>query len=126
MSAKKEHTADVVDVEVLPVVAGGPGEGRDGLGRFLPGVSGNTNGNPNLQRVHEFRNAILSATSKEDLLEVWAVLIEHAKAGEKWAVCELLDRCVGKEVAALILQQNNSMDAEDLIKIVRGIDRDRL
>ena len=124
MSAKKEHTADVVDVEVKTI---GDGVHRHlTTGKFLPGNCANPNGNPLQRRIQMYRQAVLEATSKEQLLEVWAVLIEHALAGEKWAVQELLDRCLGKDVAALVFQQNNSVGAEDLIKIVKGIDRDRL
>ena len=32
----------------------------------------------------------------EDIRAVLNVLVEQAKAGERWAVCELLDRCLGK------------------------------
>ena len=34
--------------------------------------------------------------TEDDLRAVIAKLVERAKAGERWAVCELLDRCLGK------------------------------
>ena len=68
---------------------------RDERGRFVPGTCGGP-GNPNAKRVSEWRQALVEAVSKEDLVEVIKRLVVAAKAGEPWAVREVLDRCLGK------------------------------
>ncbi len=78
------------------------GDGRDGHGRFLPGNRAAVGrGNPHADRVHAWRNALAATVTGDDLRAVIAKLVERAKAGERWAVCELLDRCLGKPDQAL-------------------------
>ncbi len=55
-------------------------------------------GNPHAARVNAWRRALVESVSANDLHEVIGKLVERAKAGERWAVCELLDRCLGKPV----------------------------
>lgn len=69
--------------------------GRDELGRFANGNAGGP-GNPHAASVARFRRVLLEAVTDADMLEVVGVLVERAKAGDRWAVCELLDRCCGK------------------------------
>lgn len=72
---------------------GNGGHGPDG--RFLPGNPGGP-GNPRAAAVGVWREALAEAVSAEDLGEVLGVLVAKAKAGEPWAVRELLDRCLGR------------------------------
>ncbi len=82
---------------VRPLANGG--NGRDGHGRFLPGNRAAVGrGNPHADRVHAWRSALAATVTEDDLRAVIAELVERAKAGERWAVCELLDRCLGKPV----------------------------
>ncbi len=82
---------------VRPLANGG--DGRDGHGRFLPGNQAAVGrGNPHADRVHAWRSALAVTVTEDDLRAVIAKLVERAKAGERWAVCELLDRCLGKPV----------------------------
>ncbi len=83
-----------------PFANGGNGEAdRDGHGRFLPGNNAAAGrGNPHAARVNAWRTALAATVTEEDLAEVIGKLVEKAKAGERWAVCELLDRCLGKSV----------------------------
>lgn len=82
--------------------------GRDTGGRFTTGNAGGP-GNPHAASVARFRRVLLDAVSEADLLAVVGVLVERAKAGERWAVCELLDRCIGKTGRAL----NQADDADE-------------
>jgi len=70
-------------------------KGRNGKGRFVKGYAGGP-GNPHSKAVNSFRAAILEATTREDMLEIWAVLIENAKAGDLRAIREVFDRVIGK------------------------------
>lgn len=125
MCSKEDTT--VVDVKTERVEKPrGDGVNRDIVtGKFLPNNCANKNGNPLAKRIHEYREAIIAATTKERLLEVWAVLEKHALNGEAWAVKEYFDRLLGKESAAIIMQQLN-VNGVELIKIIKGIDQDRL
>ncbi len=71
--------------------------GRDGHGRFAQGNPGGP-GNPHAAAVGRWRTALAHTVTEDDLRAVIAKLVERAKAGERWAVCELLDRCLGKPV----------------------------
>ncbi len=74
--------------------------GRDGRGRFAKGNPGGP-GNPHAAAVGRWRTALADTVTGDDLRAVIAKLVERAKAGERWAVCELLDRCLGKPEQAL-------------------------
>lgn len=86
-----------------PFANGGNGESdRDPQGRFLSGnKAAHGRGNPHAGKVNAWRRALAEGVSECDLGEVVAKLVERAKAGERWAVCELLDRCLGKPVQAV-------------------------
>jgi len=68
---------------------------RDGAGRFVAGNPGGP-GNPNAKATASWRKTLGEAVTPDDLADVLAVLVEQAKAGEPWAVRELLNRCLGK------------------------------
>ena len=70
-------------------------EVRDGRGRFLPGNPGGP-GNPMGRNVAVWRAALAGAVSADDVVAVTEKLLAAAKAGEPWAVRELLDRLLGK------------------------------
>lgn len=69
--------------------------GRDAKGRFVPGWKGGP-GNPHAAAVGAWRSALAEAVTPEDIRQVTDKLVSEAKAGESWAVRELLDRCLGK------------------------------
>lgn len=72
------------------------GSGRDPqTGRFVKGWKGGP-GNPQLRALAEWRQVLIDAVSEDDLRETVEVLKREAKAGQRWAVRELLDRCLGK------------------------------
>ncbi len=73
----------------------GLAEARDSKGRFLPGNPGGP-GNPQARNVATWRKALAEAVSADDVTQVAQRLVEAAKAGEPWAVRELLDRLLGK------------------------------
>ncbi len=74
--------------------------GRDGRGRFAQGNAGGP-GNPHAGKVAQWRTVLVDTVSREDIEAVIRALVEAAKAGERWAVCELLDRCLGKPTQAV-------------------------
>ena len=76
---------------------------RDSKGRFLPGNPGGP-GNPQAGSVGRWRQALAEAVSADDLARVAQKLVAAAKAGEPWAVRELLDRCLGKPHVQVELQ----------------------
>ena len=73
--------------------------GRDGGGRFVKGNAGGP-GNPHAASVARLRARIVEAVTDGDLADVVRALVQAAKAGEPWAVRELLDRLIGKPKAA--------------------------
>ena len=81
-----------------PKASSSEGEKRGPDGRYLPGTCGGP-GNPHAGAVAAWRKALVLAVSPADLEAVIRVLLERAKAGEPWAVKELLDRCLGRAPA---------------------------
>jgi hypothetical protein len=78
-----------------PSTNGGNGGGRDAHGRFTRGNSGGP-GNPHVKSVAAWRSALARVILPADIEAVLRKLLECAKAGEPWAIKELLDRCLGK------------------------------
>ena len=78
-----------------PTPNGHDGYNRDGLGRFGQGNPGGP-GSPQAEKVSQWRAALAGAVTPQDITAVMHVLVEKAKAGESWAVRELLDRTCGK------------------------------
>jgi hypothetical protein len=95
------------NVEVLgePSANGDNGlaKARDCKGRFLPGNPGGP-GNPQACNVATWRKTLAEAVSAEDITQVVQRLVAAAKAGEPWAVRELLDRLLGKPHVQIELQ----------------------
>ena len=81
----------------------GLAEARDSKGRFLPGNPGGP-GNPQARNVATWRKALADAVSADDVTQVAQRLTDAAKAGEPWAIHELLDRCLGKPHVQIELQ----------------------
>lgn len=77
-----------------PSPNGGNGQ-RNGKGQFVKGHPGGP-GNPQGRYVAAWRAALFDAVSPDDIRAVVGVLVDRAKAGEPWAVRELLDRALGK------------------------------
>lgn len=69
--------------------------GRGSGGRFALGNPGGP-GNPLAKKTAALRRAFQECVGEEDIRAVVAELIARAKAGEPWAVRELLDRALGK------------------------------
>ena len=86
--------------------------GRDEKGRFVKGNSGGP-GNPNIRRLNQWRRAVSNTVTAKDLREVVKVLIARAKAGEPWAVRELLDRTIGKPQQPLAIRPVDPLDEEE-------------
>ena len=94
---------------------------RDQRGRFGPGNKAAVGRvNPHADRVRAWRSALAATVTEDDLHAVIVKLVERAKAGERWAVCELLDRCLGKPVP-----QSDPADAEDTgpVTLVLALDK---
>lgn len=94
-------------------------------GKFLPGNKAGK-GNVFAGRCNQWKDIVLKAISKKDLLEVVDKLIEQAKQGEKWAVVELLDRVLGKPETSSTIQANvqqtlNTEEAERAIRTFFGL-----
>ena len=90
MSARKKGA------KPSPTTNGRNGNGRDAsTGRFMKGNPGGP-GNLQISKQHKFREEFRNCISIEDFKAVAERLVEKAKAGEPWAVKELLDRTCGK------------------------------
>ena len=77
--------------------------GRDDQGRFLPGKPGGP-GNPHAAAVGACRSVMAASMTADDLQEVFGTLVREAKAGEPWAVKELLNRCLGRPTQAVAIE----------------------
>ena len=74
---------------------------RDERGRFTPGTRGGP-GNPLGARVHEWRQALADCVSPADVRAVVGQLLKAAKAGEPWAIIEILNRTIGRPAAFIM------------------------
>jgi len=79
------------------------GDGRDEKGHFLKGNPGGP-GNPNAKAVAAWRQTLLDAATPERMRAVMDRLFQAAEAGEAWAVREVLDRCLGRPVQAIVTE----------------------
>ncbi len=89
--------------------------GRSSLGQFLPGnqaAAGHSS--PHAAKVQTWRTALSETVTENDLRAVIAKLVEKARAGERWAVRELLDRCLGKAVQPVVAGVGVSPDRGDI------------
>lgn len=71
--------------------------GHDERGRFIVGNAGGP-GNPHAKRVAQFRSALLSVVSEDDLRAITRVVVNKALEGDLEAIRLLWDRCFGKPV----------------------------
>ena len=69
---------------------------RDEHGRFVKGCAPGP-GNPHVKKTSRWRAALTAAVSEADIRAVTKELVSRARAGERWAIVELLDRTVGRE-----------------------------
>lgn len=69
-------------------------------GKFLKGHSVKSPGNPNFNKIAEYRRIIQAAVTPEDLRRVMLKLKRLALDGDMDAIRELLTRMVGKATAA--------------------------
>ena len=69
---------------------------RDGAGRFLPGHSVKSPGNPRLRRLGALQGAVATAITPEELTSVVQRLRDQALEGDTQAARLLLERCLGR------------------------------
>jgi hypothetical protein len=81
--------------------------GRDpNTGMFRPGHTlsrGNNGGNPNVRRQAEYKRALISCGSEEDIQKLYATLTKAALDGDIPAAKLLLDHLVGRPVQSVEL-----------------------
>lgn len=92
--AGNETRADMSATEA-PSPNGVNGGDRDAHGRFTRGNSGGP-GNLHIKAVAAWRSALVRVVSPKDIEAVLKKLLKCAKAGDPWAIREVLDRCLGK------------------------------
>ena len=80
-----------------PSLNGSNGRGHNG--RFLPGNPGGV-GNPHAKKINQIRAALFSAIRPADIKLAVQKLVASAKAGDRHALAELLDRVLGKAIPA--------------------------
>lgn len=82
-----------------PRVLGVPSiNGRDGEGRFVEGWKGGP-GNPHIKQVQELRSALMRRVTPDDIEQIAQTLVDNAKAGDSFAIAQILDRTVGKVIS---------------------------
>lgn len=84
--------------------------GRDSGGRFAAGNAGGP-GNPFARQVAAWRSAVMEAVTAEDMRAVVGELVRQAKAGEAWAVKELMYRTLGKPIDVDLLERLEQLEA---------------
>ena len=87
--------------------------GRDAKGRFTKGNPGGP-GNPHAGAVRRWRRALIETVTVEDIKAVIAGLVAKAKKGERWAVKELLDRCLGRPIRDLLAGRKVRSECADI------------
>lgn len=87
----------------------GDNGGRDASGRFAPGNPGGS-GNPYAKQVAAWRSAVMEAVTTEDMRAVVVGLVKQAKAGEAWAVKELMYRTLGRPVEVDLLERIEQLE----------------
>jgi len=84
--------------------------GRSRGGRFGRGNPGGP-GNPYAAQVGRWRVALTASVTEADMEAVVRALVKAAKAGEGWAVRELLDRTLGRPVEADLIERMEAIEA---------------
>lgn len=84
--------------------------GRGPRGRFTAGNPGGP-GNPYAARVGRWRQLLAESLTDKEMAAVIAALVKAAKAGEPWAVREVMDRTLGKPVEADLIERLEALEA---------------
>ncbi len=74
-----------------------------------------------MAQLSAWRSALANAVTAEDLAEVLAVLVRKAKAGERWAVRELLDRTLGRPRQPLDVTGIERGGIDESLRIARDL-----
>jgi hypothetical protein len=90
----------VNDVEPSPTES----NGRDQAGKFTAGNK-LAKGNPFARRVQKIRAALFKAVKPADVRQAVEALMKDAKAGDRMALAEILDRTIGRSIPADVQQQ---------------------
>jgi hypothetical protein len=97
---------------------------RDEAGRFRPGHSIKSPGNPRLRRLGTLQRALASAITPEELTTVVRNLHDQALAGDTQAARLLLERCLGRpgeERHEIALELPEITDANSLADGMRAV-----
>ena len=76
-----------------------------------------------MAKVAQWRSVLTECVTGEDIEAVILALVRAAKAGERWAVCELLDRCLGKAMQTQHLATSGEVEAGDVVLKLQFADR---
>ncbi len=66
---------------------------------------------------------LAETVTPEDIRAVLREMVERARAGERWAVCELLDRCLGKAMQTQQIASAAEVEAGDVVLKLQFADR---
>jgi hypothetical protein len=94
----------------LPSLTGETHSGRTDGGRFAKGNKASV-GNPFHKRAHAIRAALFKAVRPADIAEAVRALVEQAKAGDRQALAEILDRTIGRSIPADIEQRLTAIES---------------
>jgi len=96
------------DVPDNPLAAAG--DGRSANGRF---GAGNTfgKGNPFAKRTQAIRAALMEVCEPSRIKAAAEALLAAAESGDRFAFAELLDRTIGRPVAADLLERIEAIEA---------------
>ena len=89
-------------------------------GRFAKGNPGGPGRPSGRLAVEAWRTAFAAAVSPADVKSIVAKLVKAAKAGERWAIEQVLDRCCGSLVEADLSRQVEELEALILEKTGNG------
>ncbi len=98
------------------------GSNRDHQGKFVKGCRPGP-GNPHVAKVAQWRSVLTECVSGEDIEAVIRALVRAARAGERWAIRELLDRCLGKPTQMQELGSAADGQAENVVLKLQFADR---
>lgn len=84
--------------------------GRGPRGRFTAGNKGGP-GNPYAARVGRWRQLLAESLTDQEMAAVVDALVKAAKAGQPWAIREVLDRTLGKPVEADLIARLEALEA---------------
>lgn len=85
--------------------------GRNTKGQFVRGAPGGPGRPAGRLAVESWRKAFADAVSPADVRAVVRILVKEAKSGERWAIEQLLDRCVGSPIEAALSERLDELEA---------------